>query len=156
SAILAEEAFKAAGDPKMFPEQLKQGLSVWQPRRLFFNGSTFWKQDLAEFVKKDTVSDWYTVDVGGYDPLLGLSYTEIAGRSRSMHKSQGFGAAETKGEMLEYLKLIAGDKPMSKDIFERIDMTWGRIPTGVQIGEQVTALIAGFNANAPEKSEAAL
>ena len=91
SAILAAEAFKLAGDPKAFPEQLKHvddfeagGLEVWQPRRLFFNGSTFWKKDLAEYVKKDTVSDWYTVDVGGYNPLLGLSYTEIAARSRSM------------------------------------------------------------------------
>src|SRR5437868_11139758 len=29
SAILAREAFKAAGDPTRFPEQLKQGLRVW-------------------------------------------------------------------------------------------------------------------------------
>ncbi len=33
--ILAREAFKAAADPKKFPEQLKDGLEVWQPRRLF-------------------------------------------------------------------------------------------------------------------------
>ncbi|MBL7983892.1 MAG: PIG-L family deacetylase, partial [Flavobacteriales bacterium] len=87
SAILAEEAFDLAGDPKAFPEQLQQGLEVWQPRRLFFNGSTWWKKDLADIAKNDP--DWFSVDVGGYDPLLGLSYTEIAGRSRSMHKSQG-------------------------------------------------------------------
>src|SRR6185295_18221870 len=153
SAILAEEAFKAAGDPKMFPEQLKQGLSVWQPRRLFFNGSTFWKQDLAEFVKKDTVSDWYTVDVGGYDPLLGLSYTEIAGRSRSMHKSQGFGAAETRGEMIEYLKLIAGDKPPGKDILEGIDMTWGRELNGKAIAKGIDELIASYNPSNPSSSQ---
>jgi LmbE family N-acetylglucosaminyl deacetylase len=124
SAILAEEAFDLAGDPKAFPEQLEQGLEVWQPRRLFFNGSTWWKKDLADIAKSDP--DWFSVDVGGYDPLLGLSYTEIAGRSRSMHKSQGFGAAETRGESLEYLKLlIKGDRPKTKDIFEGIDMTWG-------------------------------
>ena len=91
SVILAQEAFDLAGDPKAFPEQLQQGLEVWQPRRLFYNGSSWWRKDLAELAKKD--SSWFTVDVGGYDPLLGLSYTEIAGRSRSMHKSQGFGAA---------------------------------------------------------------
>ncbi len=125
SAILAEEAFDLAGDPKAFPEQLEQGLEVWQPRRLFFNGSTWWKKDLADIAKSDP--DWFSVDVGGYDPLLGLSYTEIAGRSRSMHKSQGFGAAETRGESLEYLKLIKGDRPKTKDIFEGIDMTWGRV-----------------------------
>src|SRR4051795_757099 len=31
SAILAREAFKAAGDAAKFPEQLKEGLRVWQP-----------------------------------------------------------------------------------------------------------------------------
>ena len=150
SAILAEEAFKLAGDPTAFPEQLKQGVEVWQPRRLFFNGSTWWKKNLAEIAKPD--SGWYTVDVGGYDPLLGLSYTEIAGRSRSMHKSQGFGAAETRGEMLEYLKLIGGDKPKTTDIFEGIDMTWGRVKGGADVGRLVDRMIADFNMTAPQNS----
>ena len=150
SAILAEEAFKLAGDPKAFPEQLTQGLEVWQPRRLFFNGSTWWKKNLAEIAKPD--SGWYTVDVGGYDPLLGLSYTEIAGRSRSMHKSQGFGAAETRGEMLEYLKLIAGDKPPGKDIFEGIDMTWGRVKGGERFPTIVQDINQSYDPMAPSKS----
>ncbi|MBL7963577.1 MAG: hypothetical protein JNM31_07000, partial [Flavobacteriales bacterium] len=154
SAILAEEAFDLAGDPKAFPEHLKQGLEVWQPRRLFFNGSTWWKKDLAEIAKNDP--DWFSVDVGGYDPLLGLSYTEIAGRSRSMHKSQGFGAAETRGESLEYLKLIKGDRPKTEDIFEGIDMTWGRIPNGTRIGKSITSLCDSYSTSNPEKSGKAI
>ena len=154
SAILAAEAFDLAGDPKAFPEQLKEGLEVWQPRRLFFNGSTWWKKDLAEFAKTD--ADWFTVDVGGYDPLLGVSYTELAGRSRSMHKSQGFGAAETRGEQLEYLKFLKGDRPKTKDIFEGIDMTWGRVKGGAELGRLVEKMIAGFDPTAPQKSVAAL
>ncbi|MCC7501377.1 MAG: PIG-L family deacetylase [Flavobacteriales bacterium] len=153
SAILAAEAFDLAGDPKAFPEQLNEGLEVWHPRRLFFNGSTWWKKDLAEFVKNDP--DWYTVDVGGYDPLLGLSYTEIAGRSRSMHKSQGFGAAETRGELIEYLHFEKGDKPKGTDIFEGIDMTWGRVPGG-DLGSQVRTLAANYSQNEPERSTAEL
>lgn len=150
SAILAEEAFDLAGDPKAFPEQLEQGLEVWQPRRLFFNGSTWWKKDLAEIAKNDP--DWFTVDVGGYDPLLGLSYTEIAGRSRSMHKSQGFGAAETRGEQLEYLKLVKGDRPKTKDIFEGIDMTWGRL-AGCAFMQPISEAIAQtFEPTKPETS----
>jgi hypothetical protein len=31
-----------------------------------------------------------------------------------MHKSQGFGAAETRGEMIEYLHLDKGDKPKTR------------------------------------------
>src|SRR5690606_24428369 len=117
-----------AGDPKAFPEQLQQGLEVWQPRRLFFNGSSWWRRDLSEHAKNDP--DWFTVDVGGYDPLLGVSYTELAGRSRSMHKSQGFGAAETGGESLEYRKSEKGGRPKGKDFFEGIDMTWARVKGG--------------------------
>jgi LmbE family N-acetylglucosaminyl deacetylase len=153
SAILAEEAFDLAGDPKAFPEQLEQGLEVWQPRRLFFNGSTWWKKDLADIAKNDP--DWFSVDVGGYDPLLGLSYTEIAGRSRSMHKSQGFGAAETRGEMLEYLKFIKGDRPKTKDIFEGIDMTWGRVGRP-EMADGVDAMMAAYDPMDPSKSIAAL
>lgn len=150
SAILAEAAFDLAGDPKAFPEQLQQGLEVWQPRRLFFNGSTWWKKDLAEIAKNDP--SWFTVDVGGYDPLLGLSYTEIAGRSRSMHKSQGFGAAETRGEMLEYLKFIKGDRPKTKDIFEGIDMTWGRVNNGEGVKRSIEVLVSTFNPLASAQS----
>ena len=36
SARLASEAFRAAGDPKRFPEQLKY-VKPWQPTRLFWN-----------------------------------------------------------------------------------------------------------------------
>ena len=153
SAILAAEAFDLAGDPKAFPEQLEQGLEVWQPRRLFFNGSTWWKKDLAEFVKND--ADWFTVDVGGYDPLLGLSYTEIAARSRSMHKSQGFGAAETRGEMIEYLHFEKGDMPKTKDIFEGIDMTWGRVKD-IDLFASIAKLISAYSSAEPERSTDAL
>lgn len=150
SAILAHEAFDLAADPKAFPEQLKEGLEVWQARRLFFNGSTWWRKDLEEVAKNDP--DWFSVDVGGYDPLLGLSYTEIAGRSRSMHKSQGFGAAETRGESLEYLKFEKGDRPKGKDIFEGIDMTWGRVKGGAEFAQRVQALQKAFDPKNPGAS----
>ena len=38
SAILAFAAFKLAGNADAFPEQLKEGLTVWQPKRIFYNG----------------------------------------------------------------------------------------------------------------------
>lgn len=150
SAILAHEAFDLAGDPKAFPEQLEEGLEVWQPRRLFHNGSTWWRKDLADIVKTDP--DWFAVDVGGYDPLLGLSYTEIAGRSRSMHKSQGFGAAETRGEQLEYLHFEKGDRPKGDDIFEGIDLTWKRVKGGTPVHERLDAIITNFRPDRPYAS----
>ena len=150
SAILAAEAFDLAGDPKAFPEQLEQGLEPWKPRRLFWNGSTWWRSDLAEIAEREP--DWFTVDVGGYDPLLGLSYTEIAGRSRSMHKSQGFGASQSRGELIEYLHFEKGDRPKGNDIFEGIDLTWSRVKGAEQISSRISSMIQSFDANNPSSS----
>src|SRR6185503_539270 len=44
SSILAEEAFRAAGDATRFPEQL-QYVTVWQPKRLFWNRFSFQRLD---------------------------------------------------------------------------------------------------------------
>jgi LmbE family N-acetylglucosaminyl deacetylase len=35
SGEIAQEVFKAAGDPKVFPEQLKDGLQPWQPLAMY-------------------------------------------------------------------------------------------------------------------------
>ncbi len=107
SAILAAEAFDAAGDPTRFPEQLKY-VQAWQPKRLLWNTGSF-------FVKPgENMSGYLTLDAGGYNPLLGQSYGEIAARSRSSHRSQGFGASATRGEALEYFQPVKG-APAPKD-----------------------------------------
>lgn len=154
SAILAHEAFDLAGDRNAFPEQLEQGLEVWQPRRLFFNGSPWWNRDLAGLAKNDP--NWFVVDVGGYDALLGQSYTEIAGRSRSMHKSQGFGAPQTRGEELEYLHFEKGDRPQGKDFLGGIDMSWNRLEGGTTVNKTIAVLLNGYDVRAPEMSVPAL
>lgn len=145
SAILAEEAFDAAGDPNRFPEQLSS-VSVWQPRRLFWNVSTRFQNPNAD------MSAYLKLDVGGYNPLLGKSYGEIAAESRSMHKSQGFGSARQRGEYFEYFKPIKGDTTGIKDIFEGIDFSWNRVKGGKLIGSMVSKLISEFNAANPERS----
>src|SRR3954447_23642008 len=38
TTILAREAYKAAGDPAKYPEQIKEGLRPWQPRKFYFTG----------------------------------------------------------------------------------------------------------------------
>ncbi len=150
SAILAHEAFDLAGDPNAYPEQLEEGLEIWKARRLFHNGSTWWRRDLADVAKDDPT--WFSVDVGGYDPLLGLSYTELSGRSRSMHKSQGFGAAERRGETIEYLHLEKGNRPDVADIFDQVNIGWSRIIGGENIGRQINQMVRSFDPHAPERS----
>lgn len=104
SAQLAELAFDLAAQPNAFPEQFVYGVKPWQPKCLLFNASTWWNPDLSSIAAQN--DSFFAVDVGGFNALLGCSYTEMAGKSRSMHKSQGFGSSEPVGEQLEYLKLI--------------------------------------------------
>jgi LmbE family N-acetylglucosaminyl deacetylase len=89
SAALAEEAFVAAADPSRFPWQLERA-GVWQAKRIVWNAFRFGSQP------DDPSAGGLEVDLGAFSPVLGRSYTEIAGQSRSMHKSQGFGAAEAR------------------------------------------------------------
>lgn len=149
SAILAEEAFEAAGDPTRFPEQL-QYVEVWKPRRLFWNVSTRFQNPNAD------MSPYIKLDVGGYNPLLGKSYGEIAAESRSMHKSQGFGSAKQRGEYFEYFKPIKGDTAGLKDIFEGIDFSWKRVKGGEKIGGMIEKIIKDYKVESPEKSTASL
>jgi hypothetical protein len=37
TTVLTREAYLAAGNPAMFPEQLKEGLRPWQPKKLYFS-----------------------------------------------------------------------------------------------------------------------
>ena len=148
SAILAAEAFDAAGDPKRFPEQLKY-VQAWQPKRLFWNTGSF-------FVKPGENMDGYLkLDAGGYNALLGQSYGEIAARSRSNHRSQGFGSAAQRGEALEYFQPVKGAKA-TQDLFEGVDQTWNRVPGGAAVGKLIEEVIRKYDASNPSASVAGL
>jgi LmbE family N-acetylglucosaminyl deacetylase len=146
SAILAGEAFAAAADPTKFPEQLKY-VGLWQPRRLFFNHFSF------QALKADdpSVAKSVRLDLGAFNPLLGRSYTEIAAESRSQHKSQGFGAAERRGTLLNYFDQLAGD-PATTDLFEGIDTSWSRYPGGEAVGKVLQQASDTFDPKNPSKT----
>lgn len=143
SAILANEAFEAAADPKRFPEQLKF-VTVWQAKRVLWNTFNFGGNNT-------TRDDQFKVDVGGYNPLLGKSYGEIAAESRSQHKSQGFGVPASRGESLEFFKATKGDQPVN-ELTDGAELTWKRVKGGEAIANMVDKLIAGFDLFHPEKS----
>jgi LmbE family N-acetylglucosaminyl deacetylase len=147
SAILAEEAFDLAGDPKAFPKQLEY-TSVWQPKRLFLNASTWWDKELPEKAKANP-TEYTTIDIGTYNTLLGKSYGEIAAESRTMHKSQGFGSAKQRGSKLEYLKLIKGES-FKNDVFDGVNLSWKSVENGEEIENLITNAITNFNAENPE------
>ncbi len=147
SAILAEEAFKLAGDKNAYPAQLAY-VSVWQPTRLMINSGRWWDKDIEN--QPNTIK----IDVGAYNATLGLSYNEMAATSRSQHKSQGFGATHLRGSQFEYLKPVLGTK-VETNLFEDIDLTWKRVGQN-QITSQINLIIKDFNPSSPSQSVEAL
>ena len=145
SAILGKEAFFAAADKTRFPEQLRW-VQPWQAKRLVWNAFTFTRQQENEFAKTAAKVE---VDTGAYDPVLGHSYSEIAGMSRSLHKSQGMGAAERRGSAKNFLINVEGD-PAKKDMFDGIDLTWDRIPGGASVGEFLSQAEREYQPEHPE------
>ncbi len=118
SGILGLEAFKLAGDPTAYPEQLTQGLSVWQPKRVVLNGfggpgggapgarggdsgtpgsrggpsGSGGRGGRGERSAATTAAGASVrVDIGGTDAVTGEGFAAIASRSRGQHITQGFG-----------------------------------------------------------------
>ncbi|MFM7329632.1 MAG: PIG-L family deacetylase, partial [Bacteroidota bacterium] len=126
SALLALEAFDLASKPSSFPEQAKE-VGTWQPRRLYLNVSRFFDPNVNE-----KTPGILTIDMGGYNPLLGRSYNELSAESRTMHKSQGFGSAARRGYLPEFFQWQKGDS-VKHDLFEGINTTWTRVKGGERI-----------------------
>jgi LmbE family N-acetylglucosaminyl deacetylase len=114
SGEIAQEVFKAAGDPKVFPEQLKDGLQPWQPlavysmtpfarvteKGMFDYATGKWAPaKFLNYVTGESSTSVPTADitlpVGTLDPVLGRSYAQIAREGWGEQKSQNGGANPT-------------------------------------------------------------
>ncbi|HEY4937002.1 MAG TPA: PIG-L family deacetylase, partial [Puia sp.] len=144
SSVLARLAFSAAADPKQFPEQFNYAVHPWKANRLFWNNYNFGS---VNTIREDQLK----IEVGGFNPLIGKSYGEIAADSRSQHRSQGFGIPHSRGNFLEYFSLIEGEKADSA-LMQNIDCSWKRIPHGADIIRKIDKLIKNYNPAAPFKS----
>lgn len=140
SAMLALEAFRAAADPKAFPEQL-EAVRPWQAQRILWN--SFRPRETGAFTP---------MDPGAYDPLLGRSYAELAAESRSQHRSQGFGAVAVRGTRPETFEPLDG-QPAPADLLAGVDLSWNRVPGGSAVDALLAKARAAFR---PEDPSAAL
>ncbi len=139
-------AFEAAGDPIQFPGQIHQGLKPWKAKRLYCNIPTFTRRMMeAAAARKDRLR----INVGQYDPVLGKSYAEIAGESRSLHQSQAMGASQRKGNAPAFFAHIAGE-PAQKDLFEGIDTSWGRVPGAAAVSRLLMKAREEYRPGHPE------
>ncbi|WP_297334868.1 PIG-L family deacetylase [Algoriphagus sp.] len=142
SAILAEEAFDLAGRSDAFPEQLEY-VAPWAPTRIFWNAYNF-RGDFEPEEGKVYVE----FPTGNFNPLLGKSYSQIAADSRTMHKSQGFGATAGIGEAVDHIQFIKGE-PFSESPFDGVINRWTKLEQGVQIEQKIEEIIAHYDFENP-------
>jgi LmbE family N-acetylglucosaminyl deacetylase len=111
SAILTKEAFRAAADPKRFPDQIKEGLQPWQPKKLYIG-------NVCGFGASSCDAGNYTVklNTGKEDPLLGESYVQFAVEGLRHQRSQALGGVSIpKGDRFAYYKLVDSVVASPKD-----------------------------------------
>jgi LmbE family N-acetylglucosaminyl deacetylase len=121
SALLSREAFKIAGDPSKYPDQIKEGLRPWQPKKYYFSTGF---QPPGEPAPGGRL---LRLNLASYDGLLGKTYSEIGTEARSMHKCQGMaqllalpGPSTTAYQLVE--STIAGQLDRNEtSLFDGID-----------------------------------
>ncbi|MCB0692519.1 MAG: LmbE family protein, partial [Saprospiraceae bacterium] len=151
SASLSYELFDKYDDPGYFPASVDK-YGIWKPSSLFFNTSWWFYGGKDKFDAADK-SDLYSLDIGVYYPILGISNNEISALSRSQHKCQGFGSTGTRGTELEYLKFLKGQKPSNReDILGDFDFSWTRVKSGDAIGKKIKSLLEGFDFVNPQNN----
>ncbi|HZU11090.1 MAG TPA: PIG-L family deacetylase [Pseudacidobacterium sp.] len=114
SGEMAQEVFKAAGDPNVFPDQIAEGLRPWSPLKVYARVPTFSisgegaNKRMFDYATgksaplhlRDYVNDQWMDDVpetnveipeGAFDPVLGRSYLQMAREGWALQKSQNGG-----------------------------------------------------------------
>jgi LmbE family N-acetylglucosaminyl deacetylase len=79
AGLITQEAWKAAGDPNVFPDQIAEGLRPWQPMKVYIGGA----RENEEWSLR--------VDPGEYGPWLGETYNNFARIGLSFQRSQNGG-----------------------------------------------------------------
>jgi LmbE family N-acetylglucosaminyl deacetylase len=152
SGEAAQEVFKLAGDPSVFPDQIAQGLRPWSPLKVYVRVPTFSISDKGmfdyatgkwapvrfyDYVNQQWSDKVPSVDVeiseGNFDPILGRSYLQMSREGWSQQKSQnGGGNPPLPGPFdvsyHRYGSLVATTSP-EKTIFDGIDTSLPGIAT---------------------------
>ncbi|WP_035845412.1 PIG-L family deacetylase [Crocinitomix catalasitica] len=151
SAMLAIEAFEKAADKNYLPEQVRK-FGTWQTGSLYWNASSWWNKELKTTAVNNP--EYIIQDIGGYNTLLGKSYTEIGTIARSQHKCQGFGAILDRGTQLEYFEYMKGTK-LKDGFFENNTRTWTSL-INKEFEAKLDSIVANFNFVDLEKNVPAL
>lgn len=158
AGAMSQEVFRAAGDPNVFPEQIREGLRAWQP--------------LKEYARTRAAGQ-VEIPQGAWDPLLGATYAQIARQGLGYQKSQNGGPSVPRtgsppSAYQRHAPLVpAGEKEAG--FFDGIDTTLAGLATLAKSGDSaflraglgrvsaaVEDAVAKFSPMAPERCAPAL
>ncbi len=127
SSILTQESFRAAADPKRFPEQIAEGLGPWQVKKLYIgNVCQFMAQTCPD-------ADWtLKLNTGEKSAELGMTYAQFAMQGLRHQASQDLaGRSVDAGDRFTFYRLVQSVVPSAvgkdgheKNFFDGIDTTW--------------------------------
>ncbi|MGA8109351.1 MAG: PIG-L family deacetylase, partial [Acidobacteriaceae bacterium] len=161
SGEMNQEVFTAAGDPKVCPDQIAEGLRPWSPLKVyartpFFPQSSHGIFDYAtnkwspvrfyDYVTKQWTDSFpaptLQIPEGTYDPILGESYFQIARTGWSLQKSQnGGGTLPLPGPVsVSYHRYGSSVKTTDQEnsFFDGIDTSLPGIASLVHSGDTTT------------------
>ena len=135
----AHEAFRVSGNPEVFPELLiEEGLPPWAPTKLY--RSARFTPRLATLL----------IPAGDLDPVVGQSYSQIAMRSRSQHRSQDMGRLQLMGPYTVRLELVEGGSagdPERDDLFRGVDTDLLSAASSSGVDENLPALATRYRSS---------
>ncbi|HZC21991.1 MAG TPA: PIG-L family deacetylase, partial [Candidatus Binatia bacterium] len=126
SSILAKEAFRAAADPKRFPEQIAQGLEPWQAKKFYIGNVCPWGATTCPDEK------WtLKFNTGERNEALGGSYIQFSMQGLRHQESQGAANWTVEpGDRFTFYKLVdsvipstTGKDGHEKSFFDGIDIS---------------------------------
>ena len=155
---MAQEAFKAAADPAMFPEQIKEGLRPWKPLKDYaavpfapvtdkgiydYADGKYYPAEFQNYTDGTTIKGALSPSVqipeGDYGPALGLTYLQVSRLGLGNQKSQngGTGMPPAEEEMSAYHRFASVVSVPDKEatFFDGIDVSLMGIASLAQAGD---------------------
>jgi len=170
---MAQEVFNAAGDPNVFPEQIRAGLRPWSPLKMYARvpmgggGGRVYSHIEKKWLDGPAAAN-VEIPTGTYDPVLGSSYLQIARRGWSLQKSQNGGGGTPLGGPATVLYHRFGSRVTSgereRSFFDGVDVSLAGIADLAQgqdsaflrqgllrVSALVERAVSEFSAAQPEK-----
>jgi LmbE family N-acetylglucosaminyl deacetylase len=133
AGLMAKEVFRLAGDPAVFPEQIKADLKPWTPLKDYARAPSSRRGSTSPMAVNVEIPE------GSYDPFLGLSYFQFSREGLGHQNSQngGAGVPVAGPAMSAYhrfeSRVAAQDKEQS--FFDGIDTSLNGIATLAKQGD---------------------